>query len=234
MKRTAFVFPDQDVLKVGTGKDLCMNFKTANSLFYEADQETGKKLTRLCFEGPQEELNAQENQKAALVTCELAGLASILEIAPYVMEDVAYVIGYGVGFYPALAAAGTMDLSWSIRLAFLHSQKEVSSSWEDVLSNIHLSAPDIPILGCQSAELLKTPEDVRKELSAELFKSHQQCQKMIRFLKQEGVDLIVQFGADDDLGFWTKEVDPSIEVVTLHDERAVRVFADYFMQIRSL
>ncbi|HEX9023919.1 MAG TPA: malonyl CoA-acyl carrier protein transacylase, partial [Geobacteraceae bacterium] len=61
MARLAFIFPGQGSQYPGMGKDLAENFKIVRETFAEADDTLGFGLSRLCFEGPEEELKMTAN-----------------------------------------------------------------------------------------------------------------------------------------------------------------------------
>src|SRR2546423_13903642 len=69
---TAFLFPGQGSQAVGMGKDLFERFPVARRTFEEADQALGKKLSQLCFEGPEDQLRLTENTQPAILTVSVA------------------------------------------------------------------------------------------------------------------------------------------------------------------
>src|SRR5438105_8175698 len=68
----AFLFPGQGSQTVGMGKDLFERFPVARQTFEEADQALGKKLSQLCFEGPEDQLRLTENTQPAILTVSVA------------------------------------------------------------------------------------------------------------------------------------------------------------------
>ncbi len=112
---TAFVFPGQGSQFVGMGRDLVTEYGPARDIFYEADAALGFSLSRLCFEGPEEELTKTVNVQPAIVTMSLAILAVLRQ-----HEKIArpcFVAGHSLGEYTALAAAGMQDVLQTILLA---------------------------------------------------------------------------------------------------------------------
>ena len=75
MKR-AFLFPGQGAQCVGMGKDIYENYEIARKIYQRASEITGEDIAKLCFEGPEEELNKTENTQIAMLTTSLA----ILEV----------------------------------------------------------------------------------------------------------------------------------------------------------
>jgi len=108
MGKIAFIFPGQGAQTVGMGKNLCDNFKEAREVFAEADEALQFKLSSLCFDGPETELNLTVNTQPAVLTVSMACLRVIeknLEITPD------YVAGHSLGEYSALV--GTKAFSFS-------------------------------------------------------------------------------------------------------------------------
>jgi [acyl-carrier-protein] S-malonyltransferase len=112
----AFVFPGQGAQSVGMGKDLYEQFPTARALYDRADEILGAKLSRLCFEGPEEELQQTRNAQPAIAVTSLALLSVALEVSPEIRAQPAYVAGHSLGEYSALVAAGALPFDDAVRL----------------------------------------------------------------------------------------------------------------------
>lgn len=110
--KTAFVFPGQGAQYAGMGKSLAEQFPVARQLFEEADEALGFRLSRLCFEGPEESLKLTENTQPALLSVSTAAYRVLVENG----HKPHYVAGHSLGEYSALVAAGSLQFSDAVRL----------------------------------------------------------------------------------------------------------------------
>ncbi len=117
MTQTAWVFPGQGSQSVGMCRDLYDNVKSAREAFEQADKALGFPLSKLCFEGPEEELRQTINAQPALVTAGYACLQAAREISGRKLPAPSFVAGHSLGEYTALLAAGVFDFPTAVRLA---------------------------------------------------------------------------------------------------------------------
>ena len=117
MSKAAYMFPGQGSQYVGMGMDVYSACSSARAVFERADGVLGFKLSRLCFEGPADELTLTVNAQPALLISSLAIVAALREAAPETLPDPTYMAGHSLGEYTALAAAGALDFDTAVHLA---------------------------------------------------------------------------------------------------------------------
>ncbi len=110
--KVAFLFPGQGAQRVGMGAELAREFAAARLAFDEADEALGIRLSRLCFEGPEEELRLTTNTQPATLATSIAALRAF-EAEYGVTPEVA--AGHSLGEYTALVAAGALDFAAALR-----------------------------------------------------------------------------------------------------------------------
>lgn len=113
--KTALVFPGQGSQRVGMGRDLAATFEAARRTYEEADDVLGWSLSKLCFEGPEDELTLTKHTQPAILTTSIAVLRVLRERG--LAFDV--VAGHSLGEWTALVAAGALELRDAVRLTHL-------------------------------------------------------------------------------------------------------------------
>jgi len=114
--KAAYVFPGQESHSVGMGLDLYVHYSSAREVFDEVDKTLGFALSRLCFEGPQEDLRATINVQPAVLTTSIACLRAAQEVSENGLPPPTFVAGHDIGAYTALVVAGALSLSDAVRL----------------------------------------------------------------------------------------------------------------------
>ena len=113
MGKVAFVFPGQDSQSVGMGKSLYEASVVAKEIFDKADEVLGRSISKMCFEGPEEDLKQTINTQPAILVTSIAALEALKEKTD-VKPD--YVAGHSLGEYGAYYAAGVIDFSTAMKL----------------------------------------------------------------------------------------------------------------------
>ncbi|MBP3820857.1 ACP S-malonyltransferase [bacterium] len=112
VEKIAFIFPGQGAQVVGMGKDLYENYESAKKVFDTADSVLNKSITKICFEGPEEDLKQTVNTQPSIVTMSIAALEAFksqLNIQPN------FTAGHSLGEYCAMYASGVMDLETTLK-----------------------------------------------------------------------------------------------------------------------
>lgn len=112
MSKHAFIFPGQGSQYAGMGKELAENFKAAREVFAEADDALGMKLSKLCFEGPEDALKLTTNTQPAILTTSIAAL-KVVQAETGLAAD--FMAGHSLGEYSALVAAGALTFADAVR-----------------------------------------------------------------------------------------------------------------------
>jgi [acyl-carrier-protein] S-malonyltransferase len=113
----AFIFPGQGSQAVGMGAELAKAYAPARAVFAEIDEALDQPLSKLMWEGPEDQLTLTENAQPALMAVSLAALRTLeAEKGLSLKERVSFVAGHSLGEYSALAAAGALSLADTARL----------------------------------------------------------------------------------------------------------------------
>jgi [acyl-carrier-protein] S-malonyltransferase len=112
MPKIAFLFPGQGSQYPGMGRELAQNFPTARRIFETTDAALGFPLSKLCFDGPAEELQLTTNTQPAILAASAAAAAVLAEKG----VRRAYVAGHSLGEYSALVVAGALSLADAVTL----------------------------------------------------------------------------------------------------------------------
>ncbi len=110
-EKIAFLFPGHGSQAVGMGRELAERFPIAAQTFAEADAALGFPLSRLCFEGPEEELRLTENTQPAILTVSVAAARVLTEqgVQP------TFAAGHSLGEWSAHVIAGTLGFAGAAR-----------------------------------------------------------------------------------------------------------------------
>jgi len=147
----ALLFPGQGSQEVGMGRDVFEASPAARSIFEAADAALGFPLSRLCFQGPEQELRRTELQQPAILTTSVAILRALEEITAVAP---AYVAGHSLGEFTALVAAGALDFEDAVALVHARGRfmQEAVPDGKGAMAAIMGCEPDEVIAACQAAE----------------------------------------------------------------------------------
>ncbi|HTZ47121.1 MAG TPA: ACP S-malonyltransferase [Verrucomicrobiae bacterium] len=112
MGKVAFIFPGQASQYPGMGKELAEKYPVARAVFEEADAALGISISKICFEGTEEELKLTANTQPAILTVSVAAYRVLAERG--ITAD--YMAGHSLGEYSALVAAGSLNFADAVKV----------------------------------------------------------------------------------------------------------------------
>jgi [acyl-carrier-protein] S-malonyltransferase len=147
----ALLFPGQGSQEVGMGRDVCETSDGARSVFAAADAVLGLPLSRLCFEGPEDELLRTEIQQPAILTTSVALLRALeerVEVRP------GYVVGHSLGEYTALVASRALAFEDAVRLVHARGRlmQDAVPQGRGAMAAVLGAAADVVERACAQAE----------------------------------------------------------------------------------
>lgn len=116
MSQTAFLFPGQGAQHVGMGVSIAGKYAAAQRLYDRAGEVLGFDLAKLCFEGPQEELDRTDISQPALFVSSLAALEMLRAESPAVIDECSVAAGLSLGEYTALTFAGALSFEDGLKV----------------------------------------------------------------------------------------------------------------------
>ncbi len=134
----AFTFPGQGSQTVRMGRELADAFPEARAVFAEVDDALGEPLSRLIWDGPQDELTLTANAQPALMAVSLAAMRAMEAQGLDVAGKVAFMAGHSLGEYSALAASGMLSIADAARLLRIrgHAMQDAVPAGEGAMAAI--------------------------------------------------------------------------------------------------
>jgi len=114
--KVAYVFPGQGSQSIGMGMDLYVHYASARAVYDEVDKTLGFSLSRLCFEGPEQELIETVNVQPAILTTSIAIMKAAQEATDNNIPVPTFTAGHSLGEYTSLVLSGVLSLSDAVRL----------------------------------------------------------------------------------------------------------------------
>jgi [acyl-carrier-protein] S-malonyltransferase len=112
MGKVAFVFPGQASQYPGMGKEMSEKYPAARAVFEEADKALGFSISKMCFEGSEDDLKLTANTQPAILTCSVA----VHRVAAEKGIQPDFVAGHSLGEYSALVASGALKFADAVQL----------------------------------------------------------------------------------------------------------------------
>lgn len=163
----AFVFPGQGSQAVGMGRGLAEAFPAARLVFEEVDDALNQHLSKLMFEGPEDELTLTENAQPALMAVSMA-VVRVLEGEGGLQlpQQALYVAGHSLGEYSALAAVQSLEIADAARLLKRRGQAMQSAVPVGEGAMAALLGLDLPAAQEVAEEATTTPEGEKEVCTA--------------------------------------------------------------------
>ncbi len=149
------LFPGQGSQSAGMGRSLADAYPEARAVFEAADEALGTKLSKLCFEGPEETLRHTEVTQPAILTTSIAALRAVQTERPDL--TFAFAAGHSLGEFSALVAAGVLQFEDAVRLVQTRGRlmQAAVPSGEGAMS---------AVMGLEAGPIAQVCEDVTREV----------------------------------------------------------------------
>ena len=156
MSKIAFLFPGQGAQSVGMGREVAESLPAARQLFDQANDILGYDLARLCFEGPEDDLDSTVHSQPALFVSSLVAIEKLRAEQPDVVLSCESAAGLSLGEYTAMVFAGVMDFETGLRV--VQQRGEAMQAAADAVPSGMVS-----ILGLEKVQVQQVVDQARGE-----------------------------------------------------------------------
>src|SRR5260370_1017863 len=219
MGKVAFVFPGQASQYPGMGKELAEKYPAAKAVFNEADKALGFSVSRMCFEGTEEDLKLTANTQPAILTCSVAVYRVLAEKG--LTPD--FVAGHSLGEYSALVAAGALKFADAVQLV-----RKRGTYMQDAVP---------PGVGAMAAIMRLSPAVLADAAQREALMRHVtmpvRWEEVVRLLIDEGVNTFVEVGPGRVLSGLLRQIERSVATLNVEDEKSLAATVEKIAGARS-
>src|SRR5216683_1455670 len=243
MGKVAFVFPGQASQYSGMSKDLAGKYTAAKAVFDEADRALGFSISKLCFEGTEEDLKLTANTQPAILTCSVA-VYRVLEEKGLTPD---FVAGHSLGEYSALVAAGAVKRAVELasqagakRAVILavsapfHSalMMPMQQRLEKDLRDTEFSNLQLPLVTNVDADTTTSGNEAREALIRQV-SMPVRWEESVRLLIDEGVNTFVEVGPGRVLTGLLRQIERSVAALNVEDEKSLAATVEKIAGARS-
>lgn len=154
----SYLFAGQGSQYIGMGKDLYESFPESRLVFDKADKVLKIALSKLCFEGPREELTRTQNCQPAILTMSIAAWEAFKSVVRPQTSDLRYAAGLSLGEYSALVAAGAISFEDAVYLV----RRRGQFMEEEALKH---PGKMLSVIGLDSAAIKQICADTKTEIA---------------------------------------------------------------------
>lgn len=226
---TAFIFPGEGSQYTGMGKDVAEKYPAARRVFDDVDAALGFPISRLCFEGPEDQLRLAQNTQPAILAVS-AALHAVLEEQGATRRDL--VAGHSLGEYSAIVSVGGLTPAEAAKIVHQRGRfmQEAGSDDHTVQERLRPVLEEAPLkdLWCAvvsnvDASPIGTATAVRNALLRQVAAPVRWVESVERMISM-GVKRFVEIGPGNVLTGLVRRIDPSVELINVSDVPTLEAF----------